>query len=77
MLRVLQHYIPLRTLLLVLGEGILLAAVVGYGLTLHLDGIEVDSPAWRRLIDRRLYAEEAFEISLVSTLGVVGLTQKS
>lgn len=75
MLRVLQHYIPLRTLLLVLGEGILLAAVVGYGLTLHLDGIEVDSPAWRRLIDRRLYAEEAFEISLVSTLGVVGLTQ--
>ncbi|MBL6721380.1 MAG: exopolysaccharide biosynthesis polyprenyl glycosylphosphotransferase [Planctomycetes bacterium] len=75
MLRVLQHYIPLRTLLLVLGEGLLLAAVVGYGLTLHLDGLEIDSPAWRRLIDRRLYAEEALEICLVSTLGVVALTQ--
>ncbi|MFT7680301.1 MAG: lipopolysaccharide/colanic/teichoic acid biosynthesis glycosyltransferase [Planctomycetota bacterium] len=36
MLRVLQHYLPVRTALLVIGEALLLLAVVGAGMSQHL-----------------------------------------
>jgi lipopolysaccharide/colanic/teichoic acid biosynthesis glycosyltransferase len=37
MLRVLRHYLPLRRALLILSETVLMTAVLGYGMTRHLD----------------------------------------
>lgn len=75
MLRVLRHYVPLRTLLLVLGEGALLAFVVAWVMTLHLTDMDPASPEWRRIVERRLYPDQAFKTCLFSSLGVVALTQ--
>ena len=81
MLRVLQHYLPIRTTLLVLGESLVLLAVVGALMSMHLwdlasgiRGVEF-TPIWRDLVARGLYASEALEIALTSSVGVVILTQ--
>jgi sugar transferase (PEP-CTERM system associated) len=81
MLRVLQHYLPIRTTLLVFGESLLLLAVVGCLMSMHLwdlaAGIrgEEFTPIWRDLVARELYAREALEIAITSSVGVVILTQ--
>lgn len=81
LLRVLQHYLPIRTTLLVLGESLVLLAVVGVLMSIHLwdlasgiRGAEF-TPVWRDLVARGLYAQEALEIALTSSVGVVILTQ--
>jgi len=81
MLRLLQHYLPIRTTLLVLGESLLLLAVVGSLMSMHLwdlasgiRGAEFTS-IWRDLVARELYAREALEIALTCSVGVVVVTQ--
>lgn len=55
MLRVLQHYLPVRTALLVLGDAILLVAVVSAGMSHHL---------WELLAGRRGTGDMALSRSL-------------
>ena len=81
MLRVLQHYLPIRTTLLVFGESLLLLAVVGCLMSMHLWDLAAGirgtefTPIWRDLVARELYAREALEIAITSSVGVVILTQ--
>ncbi len=82
MLRVLQHYLPVRTALLVLGDFLILAAVVGAGMSQHLwellDGrSSADTQEIMRILMLRgnLRPNEGLARCLVSTATVVILTQ--
>jgi len=81
MLRVLQHYLPIRTALLFFGETTILTAVVGAGMSQHLwemlAGLRTeDYPRIRlALAELGLEAQGAFWLCLLSALFVALLCQ--